>query len=63
MENIYSNGMFVLHDVKYENGEYYVKVDNNIKYNQVYYDLDSDEVRPYIKIHNVKYYLDEFCIS
>ena len=61
MENTYSNGMFLIHDVKYECGECYVKVGNNIKYNQVYYDLDSDEARPYIKIHNVKYYLDEFC--
>ena len=58
MSNIYSNGMFLIKDVKYECDEYYVKVDNNIRYNQVYYDLDCE---PYIKIHNVKYYLNEFC--
>lgn len=61
MNNTYSNGMFVIHDIKYENGECYVKIDNNIKYNQVYYDLDFDEAQPYIKVYNVKYYLDEFC--
>lgn len=55
---IHSDGIIiheVIHDVEGE----FAKVNNNIKLNKIYYE-DTEQSRPYIKVYNNKYYLDEF---
>lgn len=55
---IHSDGI-VIHEVICDIDGEFVKVNNNKKLNKVYYD-NSEEAKPYIKVYNNKYYLDEF---
>lgn len=56
---INSDGICISHVISDADGEW-VKVNNNIKLNKVYYDLTTEDCKPYIKVYNCKYYLEEF---
>lgn len=59
MKYYHSDGICIS-DVVYDVEGEFVKVNDNIKLNKVYYDTSTGECRPYIKVYKHKYYLDEF---
>lgn len=60
MTKYYHSDGIAITDVIYNADGEWVKVNNNIKLNKVYYDMKTEDCKPYIKVYGHNYYLDEF---